>query len=85
MFHVYIYSILQHTGEFSNGVKLCALVAALQSKPGIRGMKANPKNRHQMIENVTLALQATKVDKIKIVNIGEWISHDASVRPSYQL
>lgn len=58
-------------GEFNDGVKLCALVAALQNKPGIKGMKANPKNRHQKIENVTLALQATKVDKIKIVNIGE--------------
>ena len=61
-------------GEFNDGVKLCALVAALQNKPGIRGMKANPKNRHQKIENVTLALQATKVDKIKIVNIGELLA-----------
>jgi len=56
--------------ELSDGVKLCALVAALQGKPGIRGMKPNPKNRHQMIENVTLALQAAKHDKLKIVNIG---------------
>ncbi|KAF6040941.1 hypothetical protein EB796_000782 [Bugula neritina] len=29
--------------ELSDGVKLCALVAALQGKPGIRGMKPESK------------------------------------------
>ncbi|XP_067943794.1 filamin-B-like [Watersipora subatra] len=56
--------------EFCDGVKLCTLVAALQGRSGIKGMKANPKNRHQKIENATLALQATKMDKVKLVNIG---------------
>ena len=50
---------------------LCALIAALQGQKKINGMKLNPKNAHQKIENVTLALEAAKADKIKMVNIGK--------------
>ena len=60
--------------DFRDGVKLCILVARLQNRAKIKGMKSQPKNRHQKIENVTLALQATRQDKVKLVNIGKCVS-----------
>lgn len=65
-------------GAFCDGVKLCALVAALQGQERIAGMKKKPKNRHEMIENVTLALMATKHDKVKTVNIGKCLQRSST-------
>lgn len=54
--------------DFSNGLKLIALVECLQS----RTLKkiSNPVNQHQYIENVQVALNAISSDSIKLVNIG---------------
>ncbi|XP_059143816.1 filamin-B-like, partial [Physella acuta] len=55
--------------DFDNGVKLCALVEALQNKKIGRVIK-NPLNQHQSLENVTLALRAIAEDNVRLVNIG---------------
>lgn len=56
--------------DFDNGVKLCALVEALQNKKIGRVIK-NPLNQHQSLENVTLALRAIAEDNVRLVNIGK--------------
>ncbi|XP_070173163.1 filamin-B-like isoform X5 [Littorina saxatilis] len=55
--------------DFDNGVKLCALVEALQGKKIGRVIK-KPMNQHQSLENVTLALKAIADDNVRLVNIG---------------
>ncbi|CAG0878889.1 unnamed protein product [Darwinula stevensoni] len=54
--------------DFADGVKLIALVEALQKKR----MKKIPRpmNHHQYLENVQFALNAIEADGIKLVNIG---------------
>ncbi|XP_052782579.1 filamin-B-like isoform X2 [Mya arenaria] len=54
--------------DFDSGVKLCALIQALQGKR-IRMIK-NVRNQHQQLANVAEALQAIANDNIKLVNIG---------------
>ncbi|XP_067668834.1 filamin-B-like isoform X3 [Haliotis asinina] len=56
--------------DLCDGVKLCALVAALQQKPSIGRVIKKPNNQHQYLENVTLALNAIAADNIRLVNIG---------------
>lgn len=55
--------------DFDNGVKLCALIQALQGKR-IRVIK-NPRNHHQQLANVAEALTAIANDNIRLVNIGK--------------
>uniref|UniRef100_A0A0L8H3C6 Calponin-homology (CH) domain-containing protein n=1 Tax=Octopus bimaculoides TaxID=37653 RepID=A0A0L8H3C6_OCTBM len=54
----------------ANGIKLIALVEALQSKPIGRKICKNPLNQHQYLENLSIALDAIRKDKVKLVNIG---------------
>lgn len=55
--------------DFDSGVRLCALLEALQGKR-IRVIK-NPKNHHQQLANVGEALTAIANDNIRLVNIGK--------------
>ncbi|CAH1781777.1 unnamed protein product, partial [Owenia fusiformis] len=55
--------------DFSDGIKLCALVEALQNRR-IKRVVKKPINQHQYLENVTLALKAISEDDVKLVNIG---------------
>ena len=55
--------------DFSNGLKLIALVEVLQKKK-LKKIK-NPINHHQSLENVQTALNSLKMQNIKLVNIGE--------------
>ena len=54
--------------DFDDGVRLVALVSALQGKR-IRVIK-NARNHHQQLANVAEALTAIANDNIKLVNIG---------------
>ncbi|ESO98828.1 hypothetical protein LOTGIDRAFT_158778 [Lottia gigantea] len=54
--------------DFCDGVKLCALVEALQQKK-IGRVVAKPINQHQSIQNVTVALTAIANDNVRLVNI----------------
>ncbi|CAI9737084.1 filamin-C-like, isoform X1 [Octopus vulgaris] len=56
--------------EFADGIKLIALVEALQSKPIGRKICKKPLNQHQYLENLSIALDAILKDKVKLVNIG---------------
>ncbi|KAL3847644.1 hypothetical protein ACJMK2_018546 [Sinanodonta woodiana] len=56
--------------DFENGVKLCALITVLQGKSPGRVIQS-PKNPHQELENVALALSAIANDNIRLVNIGK--------------
>ena len=56
--------------DFDDGVRLCALVEALQSRKIGRVIK-KPLNQHQSLENVTLALRAIAEDGVRLVNIGK--------------
>ncbi|KAL8594788.1 hypothetical protein ACOMHN_047506 [Nucella lapillus] len=55
--------------DFDNGVKLCALVEALQHRKIGKVIK-KPLNHHQSLENVSLALKAVADDNVRLVNIG---------------
>ena len=55
--------------DFDNGIRLCALIEALQGKR-IRVIK-NPRNHHQQLANVAEALTAIANDNIRLVNIGK--------------
>ncbi|XP_063426627.1 filamin-B-like isoform X3 [Mytilus trossulus] len=55
--------------DFSDGVRLCYLVEALQGKKIGRVIK-NPRNHHQNLENVSKALNAIANDNVRLVNIG---------------
>lgn len=56
--------------DFSDGVRLCYLVEALQGKKIGRIIK-KPNNPHQNLENVTKALNAIANDNVRLVNIGK--------------
>lgn len=56
--------------DLCDGTKLVALVEALQKRT-LRKHHA-PTNQHQMLENVTRALDAISADGVKLVNIGEF-------------
>ena len=56
--------------DFSDGVRLCYLVEALQGKKIGRVIK-NPRNHHQNLENVSKALNAIANDNVRLVNIGK--------------
>ena len=55
--------------DFDDGVKLCALIQALQGKR-VRANKS-VKNQHQQLANVAEALTAIANDNIRLVNIGK--------------
>ncbi|XP_076454336.1 filamin-B-like isoform X2 [Babylonia areolata] len=55
--------------DFDNGVKLCALIEALQHRKIGKVIK-KPLNQHQSLENVSLALKAVADDNVRLVNIG---------------
>ncbi|XP_035712922.1 filamin-A isoform X3 [Folsomia candida] len=54
--------------DLCDGTCLCALVEALQKRTLRKIHK--PQNQHQMLENVTRALDAISSDGVKLVNIG---------------
>ena len=56
--------------DFSNGLKLIALVECLQKRRLKKVSK--PLNQHQSIENVQIALNAIASDCIRLVNIGKY-------------
>lgn len=56
--------------DFSDGVRLCYLVEALQGRKIGRIIK-KPHNPHQNLENVTKALNAIANDNVRLVNIGK--------------
>ncbi|XP_041369318.1 filamin-C-like [Gigantopelta aegis] len=55
--------------DLCDGVKLCALVEAIQKKRVGRVIK-KPMNQHQYLVNISLALNAITQDNVKLVNIG---------------
>ena len=58
--------------DFVDGVKLIKLINSLQtpnSKVSKRYFK-HPRNQHESLENITLALNAITEDGIRLVNIG---------------
>lgn len=57
--------------DFSDGVRLCALVEALQHRRVPHVVK-RPINQHQCLDNINLALKAMTGDGIKLVNIGQY-------------
>ena len=56
--------------DLCDGTKLVALVEALQKRTLRK--HHNPNNQHQMLENVSRALDAISEDGVKLVNIGKW-------------
>ncbi|XP_064639227.1 filamin-A-like isoform X1 [Lineus longissimus] len=65
--------------DLCDGVKLVALVECLQQKSLGRIVK-EPKNPHQQLGNVSVALKALEDDKIKLINIGAEDIHSANQR-----
>ncbi|GIY41276.1 filamin-A [Caerostris darwini] len=61
-------SISNLATDFSDGLKLIALIEVLQKRKLKKIRK--PLNQHQCLENVQTALQAMASDNIKLVNIG---------------
>ncbi|XP_035233694.1 filamin-A-like [Stegodyphus dumicola] len=61
-------SITNLQTDFSDGLKLIALIEVLQKRKLKKIRK--PLNQHQCLENVQIALQAMASDNIKLVNIG---------------
>lgn len=61
-------SVSDFRKDFSDGVKLLALVESLQKRKLRKIQNAN--NHHQYLENVQTALNALATDNIKLVNIG---------------
>ena len=57
--------------DLADGIRLCALVEALQGRRVGRVVRQTV-NPHQHLENVTLALRAVTRDNVKLVNIGEY-------------
>jgi filamin len=55
--------------DLGDGTKLVALVEALQKRT-LRKIHS-PNNQHQMLENVSRALDAISEDGVKLVNIGK--------------
>ena len=58
--------------DLCDGTKLIALVEALQKRT-LRKIH-NPNNQHQMLENVTRALDAISADGVTLANIGKCLS-----------
>ncbi|KAJ8954350.1 hypothetical protein NQ318_011022 [Aromia moschata] len=56
--------------DLCTGVRLCALVEALRSRPLKPAWNRRPANQHHYLENVTCALNAIEQDGVKLVNIG---------------
>ncbi|XP_005100345.2 filamin-A [Aplysia californica] len=56
--------------DFDDGVRLCALVEALQNRK-IGRINKKPINQHQSLGNVSIALKAIADDNVRLVNIGE--------------
>ncbi|GIY57469.1 hypothetical protein CEXT_218941 [Caerostris extrusa] len=63
-------SITNLATDFSDGLKLIALIEVLQKRKLKKIRK--PLNQHQCLENVQTALQAMASDNIKLVNIGKY-------------
>lgn len=57
--------------DLCTGVRLCALVEALQGHPLKPAWNKRPMNQHHYLENVTTALNAIEQDGVKLVNIGK--------------
>ena len=60
--------------DFNDGVKLLKLINALQmpnTKVSRRYFK-HPRNQHESLENITMAINAITDDGIKLVNIGNY-------------
>ncbi|KAH9509020.1 hypothetical protein Btru_048633 [Bulinus truncatus] len=72
-------SVSDFEQDFDDGVRLCALVEALQSRKIGRVIK-KPMNQHQCLENVTLALRAIADDNVRLVNIG-YFPNDLYLHP----
>uniref|UniRef100_A0AAR5PEW9 Calponin-homology (CH) domain-containing protein n=1 Tax=Dendroctonus ponderosae TaxID=77166 RepID=A0AAR5PEW9_DENPD len=62
--------IVDLSEDLRTGVRLCALVEALQKRPLKPGWNKRPANQHHYLENVTTALNAIEKDGVKLVNIG---------------
>lgn len=60
--------------DLESGVRLCALVEALQGHPIKPTWNKKPANQHHYLENVTCALNAIEQDGVKLVNIGVYYS-----------
>ena len=62
--------------DLTDGVKLVKLINALQMpNPKVsRRYFKTPKNEHQCLENISLALNAIMEDGIKLVNIGKCLA-----------
>lgn len=58
--------------DLCTGVRLCALVEALQGHPLKPAWNKRPMNQHHYLENVTTALNAIEQDGVKLVNIGKY-------------
>lgn len=58
------------TNEFSDGLKLIALLEVL-SHQKFRKYNKKPRIHAQKIENVTMALAFLREEKVKLVNIGK--------------
>lgn len=58
--------------DFCDGVKLVALIEALQFRK-IGRVYTKPRSKIQMLQNVQLAFEAIAEDQIRLVNIGEWV------------
>lgn len=57
--------------DLCTGVRLCALVEALQGHPLKPAWNKRPMNQHHYLENVATALNAIEQDGVKLVNIGK--------------
>ncbi|XP_050306612.1 filamin-A isoform X2 [Anthonomus grandis grandis] len=62
--------IVDLSEDLRTGVRLCALVEALQKRPLKPTWNRKPVNQHHYLENVTTALNAIEKDGVKLVNIG---------------
>ncbi|KAK3776304.1 hypothetical protein RRG08_039892 [Elysia crispata] len=65
--------------DFSDGVRLVALVEALQFRK-LGKVFQRPTSRIQMLQNVSLALQAVAEDNVRLVNIGNDDIVDANLK-----
>ncbi|GFR73069.1 filamin-A, partial [Elysia marginata] len=72
-------SVEDLTADLSDGVRLVALVEALQFRK-IGKVYQHPKSRIQMLHNVSLALQAVAEDNVRLVNIGNDDIVDANLK-----
>ncbi len=66
-------NVLDLKRDFVDGVKLIKLINSLQApNPKVsRRYFRHPRNQHESLENITLALNAITDDGIRLVNIGK--------------